>query len=149
MKLKNQKPFLSNSFFLIFMADQYHYATGKRKTSVARVRLFPNGTGNIEINGKPAQEFFSVNTHMGTILEPLQVVEQQKNVNITIVVSGGGVTGQAQASRHGIAKALVEMDAEFRTPLKRKGFLTRDARKVERKKPGQKKARKSSQWAKR
>ncbi len=131
------------------MADQYHYATGKRKTSVARVRLFPNGEGKIEINGVPAQEFFSVNTHMGTILEPLQTVEQQKNVNITIVVSGGGVTGQAQASRHGIAKALVEMDAEFRTPLKRKGFLTRDARRVERKKPGQKKARKSSQWAKR
>lgn len=132
------------------MADgKYYYATGKRKTSVARVRLYPNGQGKVEINGKPANEFLSIDTAMGTILEPLEVVEQAKNVDLVIRVLGGGTTGQAQAIRHGIAKSLVEMDPEFRPALKRKGFLTRDARKVERKKPGLRKARRSPQWAKR
>lgn len=131
------------------MTDKYYYATGKRKTSVAQVRLFPNGEGKIEVNGKPADKYFTVNTAMGTILEPLKVVEQEKNVNVTVMVQGGGTTGQAQAIRHGIAKSLLELDEKFRPVLKRKGFLTRDARKVERKKPGLKKARRSPQWAKR
>ena len=131
------------------MSDQYYYATGKRKSSIARVRVYPNGSGSIEINGKPAKEFFSVSTQLGTILEPLEKLEQAKNVNITVVVSGGGVTGQAQAIRHGIAKAMVEMDQNFRPMMKRSGFLTRDARKVDRKKPGLRKARRSPQWAKR
>jgi len=131
------------------MADQYHYATGKRKTAVARVRLFPNGEGKIEINGVPAKEYFTVNTQIGTILEPLQLVEQLNNVNLQIRVNGGGDTGQAQAIRHGIAKALVLMDENFRSNLKPGGFLTRDPRKVERKKPGLRKARRSPQWAKR
>jgi len=131
------------------MADTYYYSTGKRKTSVAKVRLFPNGEGKIEVNGKPAQEYFTVNTQMGTILEPLKVVEQEKNVNLSVQVQGGGTTGQAQAIRHAIAKSLLVMDESFRPALKRKGFLTRDARMVERKKPGLKKARRSPQWAKR
>jgi small subunit ribosomal protein S9 len=129
--------------------DKYYYATGKRKTSVAQVRLFPNGEGKVEINGQPAEKYFTVNTAMGTILEPLKVVEQDKNVNVVVEVMGGGTTGQAQAIRHGIAKSLLELDEKFRPVLKRKGFLTRDARMVERKKPGLKKARRSPQWAKR
>jgi len=131
------------------MADQYYYSTGKRKTSVAKVRLYPNGEGKFEVNGKAAQEYFTVNTQMGTILEPLKAVEQEKNVNVVVHVQGGGTTGQAQAIRHGIAKSLLVMDETFRPVLKRKGFLTRDARKVERKKPGLRKARRSPQWAKR
>src|SRR5690606_21807589 len=106
------------------MADTYYYSTGKRKTSVAKVRLFPNGEGKIEVNGKPAQEYFTVNTQMGTILEPLKVVEQEKNVNLSVQVQGGGTTGQAQAIRHAIAKSLLVMDESFRPALKRKGFLT-------------------------
>lgn len=131
------------------MADKYYYSTGKRKTSVAKVRLFPNGEGKIEVNGKAAQDYFTVNTQIGTILEPLKTVEQEKNVNITVEVQGGGTTGQAQAIRHAIAKSLLVMDETFRPALKRRGFLTRDARRVERKKPGLKKARRSPQWAKR
>lgn len=132
------------------MAERtYHFATGKRKRSVARVRLYPSGEGKITVNGKPVNEYFSVATLVGTIKEPLQVVEQEKNVDIEVLVDGGGITGQAEAARHGVAKTLIELDAEFRTPLKRKGFLTRDARKVERKKPGKRKARRSPQWAKR
>ena|SRR3972149_1429662 len=131
------------------MADKYYYATGKRKTSSAQVRLYPNGEGKIEINGVPAQKYFTVSTQMGTILEPLQLLEQEKNVNLTVRVAGGGITGQAEAIRHGISKSLLMMDEKFKTQLKRKGFLTRDARVVERKKPGLKKARRSPQWAKR
>lgn len=132
------------------MADrQYHFSTGKRKRSIARVRLYPAGEGKITINDMPAKEYFSVSTQMGTILEPLKIVEQAKNVDLEIQVEGGGVSGQADAIRHGIAKGLVLLDQEFRTPLKRKGFLTRDARRVERKKPGKRKARRSPQWAKR
>lgn len=129
--------------------SQYHYATGKRKSAVARVRVHVNGSGKIEVNGKPAADYFTVKTQLGTIKEPLEVVEQLNNVDVTVVVSGGGDTGQAQAIRHGIAQGLVELDASFRPVLKRKGFLTRDARKVERKKPGLRKARRSPQWAKR
>ncbi|MDF2379245.1 MAG: 30S ribosomal protein S9 [Candidatus Gracilibacteria bacterium] len=131
------------------MSNQYHYATGKRKTSIARVRVHMNGSGKIEINGKPAADYFTVDTQLGTIKEPLETVEQINNVDVTVVVSGGGDTGQAQAIRHGIAQGLVKLDPDFRPALKRKGFLTRDARKVERKKPGLKKARRSPQWAKR
>ncbi|MDP2691862.1 MAG: 30S ribosomal protein S9 [bacterium] len=131
------------------MADQYYYSTGKRKTSVARVWLYPQGKGTIEVNGKSAQEYFTVETQMGSILEPLKLLEQVPNVNLVVKVAGGGVTGQAQAIRHGIAKSLVEMDLAFRPVLKRAGYLTRDSRKVERKKPGLKKARRSPQWAKR
>jgi small subunit ribosomal protein S9 len=128
---------------------QYHYANGKRKTSVARVRLYPKGEGSIEVNGVSAKEYFKVNTQIGTIKEPLKLVNLDKEFDITIKVVGGGNTGQAQAIRHGIAKALLEFDPLLRPQLKKLGFLTRDSRKVERKKPGLKKARKSPQWAKR
>ncbi len=127
----------------------YYYALGKRKTSVARVRVYPQGEGKVEVNKVPGNEYFKVNTQMGTILEPLKLLEQEKNVNIVVRVQGGGNTGQAQAIRHGIARALVLMDEKFKPIMKRKGFLTRDARMVERKKPGLKKARRAPQWAKR
>lgn len=131
------------------MNQLYYYAIGKRKRSVARVRMYPNGAGVVEINGKPAKEYFTIYTQMGTILEPLKTVEQDGNVNLKIFVDGGGTTGQAHAIRHGVARSLVLMDEKFRPALKRKGFLTRDPRKVERKKPGLKKARRAPQWAKR
>ncbi|MDP3976066.1 MAG: 30S ribosomal protein S9 [bacterium] len=131
------------------MTQQYHYANGKRKTSVARVYVQPNGSGEVVINGVPAAQYFTVSTQLGTILEPLQAVEQDKLVNIMVKVFGGGTTGQAQAIRHGIARGLVKMDIKFRPVLKRMGFLTRDARTVERKKPGLRKARRAPQWAKR
>lgn len=127
----------------------YYYATGKRKTSVARVRLHPNGQGKVEINGKPALEYLKVNTQLGTLLEPLQAVSRDKDCDLIVRVQGGGNTGQAQAIRHAAAKALCLMDQSFRKPLKQRGFLTRDARMVERKKPGLKKARRAPQWAKR
>jgi small subunit ribosomal protein S9 len=131
------------------MSQKYFYAVGRRKASVATVRLYPNGEGKIEINGKPAKSYFSVMTQMGTILDPLKVTENEKHTNITIQVVGGGNTGQAQAIRHGISRALVEMNPLLRPQLKKSGYLTRDSRKVERKKSGFKKARKSPQWSKR
>jgi small subunit ribosomal protein S9 len=128
---------------------QYYYANGKRKTSVARVRLYAKGEGNMEINGKSAKEYLTVSTLLGTIKEPLKVLNLDKDFDITIRVVGGGTRGQADAMRHGIAKALLEYDPLLRPQLKKLGFLTRDSRKVERKKPGLKKARKAPQWAKR
>lgn len=129
--------------------QQYHYAHGKRKTSVANVRLYPGGEGKIEINGKSAKDFFTVGTQMGTLKEPLKAVNMLNDFNITVQVRGGGTTGQAQAIRHGMAKGLVAFDPMLRSVLKKGGFLTRDSRKVERKKPGLKKARRAPQWAKR
>ena len=131
------------------MSRKYFYAVGKRKTSIATVRLYPDGQGKIEINEKPAKGFFTVSTQLGTILDPLKATNNVKNVDLTIHVEGGGNTGQAQAIRHGIARALAEFDVLLRPKLKKLGYLTRDSRKVERKKPGLKKARRSPQWAKR
>ena len=131
------------------MSRKYFYAVGKRKTSIATVRLYPDGQGQIEINEKPAKAFFTVSTQLGTILDPLKATNNVKNVDLTIRVEGGGNTGQAQAIRHGIAKALAEFDVLLRPQRKKLGYLTRDSRKVERKKPGLKKARRSPQWAKR
>jgi small subunit ribosomal protein S9 len=131
------------------MSQQYYYANGKRKTAVARVRLYPNGSGKIEINGKPAEEFFTVKTQLPTVLEPFKYAGGHKAFDMTVRVVGGGDTGQADAIRHGAAKALVELNPELRGDLKHAGFLTRDSRRVERKKPGLKKARRSPQWSKR
>jgi small subunit ribosomal protein S9 len=131
------------------MSRKYFYAVGKRKTSIATVRLYPDGQGKIEINDKPAKGYFTVSTQLGTILDPLRATKNLKNVDITVHVEGGGNTGQAQAIRHGISRALAEFDVLLRPQLKKLGYLTRDPRKVERKKPGLKKARRSPQWAKR
>lgn len=131
------------------MSRKYFYTVGKRKTSIATVRLYPDGEGKIDINGKPAKNYFTVPTQLGTILDPLKATKNLKNVDITVQVKGGGNTGQAEAIRHGISRALVEHDVLLRPQLKKLGYLTRDSRKVERKKPGLKKARRSPQWAKR
>jgi small subunit ribosomal protein S9 len=128
--------------------SQYYAGTGRRKTSVARVRLYPGGDAFV-VNGKPATEFFSREQDMVDALEPLRVTEKENNFMISVVVKGGGVSGQAGAIRHGIARALLEVDPELRGRLREAGLLTRDPRAKERKKAGLKRARKAPQYTKR
>jgi small subunit ribosomal protein S9 len=131
------------------MASVAQYqGTGKRKTSIARVILRP-GDGATWINGRTIDEYFPRMTHRTTVLAPLRAAGAEGTYDLRVRVEGGGPTGQAGAIRHGIARALVEADPELRTTLKREGFLTRDARKVERKKAGLHKARKAPQFSKR
>lgn len=125
-----------------------YLGTGKRKTSVARVILRP-GDGKTWINGRSIEEYFPRAAHRVLALAPLDVAEAQGTYDLRVRVHGGGVSGQAGAIRHGIARALVDADPELRVPLKRQGFLTRDARQVERKKAGLHKARKAPQFSKR
>ena len=122
--------------------------TGKRKTSVARVILRP-GDGSTWINGRTLEEYFPRASQRTLALAPLSVAEAEGRYDLRVRVHGGGISGQAGAIRHGVARALVEADPELRVPLKRQGFLTRDARKVERKKAGLHKARKAPQFSKR
>ena len=131
------------------MTDIAQYlGTGKRKTSVARVILRP-GDGKTWINGRTLDEYFPRAVHRQMVLAPLEVAEAASTYDLRVRVQGGGPSGQAGAIRHGIASALVEADPEMRIPLKRQGFLTRDARIVERKKAGLHKARKAPQFSKR
>jgi small subunit ribosomal protein S9 len=123
-------------------------ATGKRKSSIARVTLLP-GNGKIEINKRDLEEFFPRPLHQTIVKQPLVVSGYEGNVDVRVRVHGGGISGQAGAVRHGIARALTEIDAELRGDLKRRGFLTRDARVKERRKAGLKKARKRPQFSKR
>jgi small subunit ribosomal protein S9 len=125
-----------------------YYATGKRKTSVARVYM-KKGKGNVIINNKPLSEYFGRETASMIINQPLDVIEMNDKFDFTIMVKGGGSTGQAGAIRHGITKALLTYDEEFRGELRKNGFVTRDARRVERKKVGLHKARKKPQFSKR
>ena len=127
----------------------YHYGTGRRKSSVARVRLFPNGPGAITINGRDIDASFGLETLKLIVRQPLDTTDTLGKVDIVATVSGGGVTGQAGAIRHGISRALLEMNAEFRPVLKAAGFLTRDPRMKERKKYGLKAARRAPQFSKR
>ena len=127
----------------------YHYGTGRRKSSVARVRLFPNGTGAITINGRDIDDYFGLETLKLLVRQPLAPTDTLGKVDIVATVTGGGVTGQAGAIRHGISRALLEMNAEFRPVLKAAGFLTRDPRMKERKKYGLKAARRAPQFSKR
>ena len=129
------------------MAESY-YATGRRKTSSARVYL-SNGSGEITVNGKPLDRFFGRQTARMVVRQPLDVVEMSDKFDINIKVSGGGISGQAGAIRHGITRALMEYDGELRKDLRRAGFVTRDAREVERKKVGLRKARRATQFSKR
>ncbi len=128
--------------------DARYSATGKRKRSVARVIILP-GDGNISINGREIEEYFPRARHRTIVSSPLVATGYESNVNIAIRVHGGGISGQAGAVRHGIARALTEVDPELRPELKRRGFLTRDARAKERRKAGFKKARKRPQFSKR
>lgn len=128
--------------------QQYYAAVGRRKSAVARVRLVP-GTGEIVVNGKPADEYFGTDAWTTQIREPLHAVNQLGRFNADVKVLGGGLTGQAGAIRHGVARALVESDETLRPALRKAGFLTRDARVKERKKYGLKRARKAPQYTKR
>jgi small subunit ribosomal protein S9 len=130
------------------MAETQYYGTGKRKTSVARVFL-RHGKGAITVNGRELEEYFSTVTQRSCVREPLAATENEGNLDLYITVKGGGLTGQAGAVRHGIARALVDYDPELRGVLKEQGMLTRDARKKERKKYGQRGARARFQFSKR
>jgi small subunit ribosomal protein S9 len=127
----------------------YFYGTGRRKTSVARVRLYP-GNGQITVNSKTVEDYFGARVYYHRMVAmPLELTESGSKYNITVKVVGGGVTGQAGAVRHGLARALVQADPALRAALKKAGFLTRDARVKERKKAGLKRARKAPQYTKR
>ena len=123
-------------------------ATGRRKEAVARVRLVP-GDGNFRLNGRSLEEYFPTRAHRMIVSSPLRIVGRDKDFDVIARIEGGGVSGQAGALRHGISRALLELDPELRPVLKKEGFLTRDAREKERRKYGLKKARKAPQYSKR
>jgi len=130
------------------MAETQYYATGRRKTSSARVFMRP-GSGEIKVNGRPIEKFFGRQTAIMIVKQPLEVVEMQDKFDFYITVTGGGNTGQSGAIRHGITRALMEYDENYRPALRKAGFVTRDAREVERKKVGLRKARRAVQFSKR
>lgn len=128
---------------------EYYEAVGRRKSATARVRLFPGGDGTIVVNDRPAHEYFTVPHALASLVEPLKAVAMEKRFNISAQVRGGGFSGQADAVALGIARALLKVDPGLRPILRQGGFLTRDARVKERKKPGLKRARKAPQYTKR
>ncbi len=130
------------------MATQTPISTGRRKESVARVRIAP-GNGAITINGRTMDEYFGRETSKMILVEPLKLVDQMGKVDVVVNAAGGGLSGQAGAIRHGITRALIEMNPDYRSILKKAGFVTRDARAVERKKYGRPGARKRFQFSKR
>ncbi|HEY8421540.1 MAG TPA: 30S ribosomal protein S9 [Thermoclostridium sp.] len=130
------------------MAKVQYYGTGRRKSSVARVRLIP-GEGNFTVNGRSIDDYFGLETLKVIAKQPLALTGTESKFDVVVNVAGGGFTGQAGAIRHGIARALLQADDEFRPALKKAGFLTRDPRMKERKKYGLKKARKAPQFSKR
>ncbi|HSX58792.1 MAG TPA: 30S ribosomal protein S9 [Tahibacter sp.] len=130
------------------MALQQNYGTGRRKTSAARVFLRP-GTGNIVVNGKTLDTFFGRETARMIVRQPLELLNVTEKFDILVTVEGGGTTGQAGAIRLGISRALTEYDESLKSPLRKAGFMTRDAREVERKKVGLHKARRATQFSKR
>jgi small subunit ribosomal protein S9 len=125
-----------------------HYGTGRRKSSTARVYLKP-GTGKIVINDRTIDEFFGRETGRMIVRQPLEVAQLANKFDVSVQVEGGGITGQAGAIRHGITRALMKFDENLRKPLRQAGFVTRDAREVERKKVGRRKARRGTQYSKR
>jgi len=127
----------------------YLYAVGRRKKSVARVRLFKKGKGKILINEKETDKYFPTSELRKIVQQPLEAIGKLKEFNFSIKVAGGGIHGQAEACRHGIARALLVFDKDLRPTLKPLGYLRRDPRRKERKKPGLKRARRAPQWAKR
>ena len=128
---------------------KYYYGTGRRKSSVARVRVYENGTGAITINGRDIDNYFGLVTLKMVVRQPLATTDLLGKVDVVVTVCGGGVTGQAGAIRHGISRALLVANAEYRPSLKAAGFLTRDPRMKERKKYGLKAARRAPQFSKR
>jgi len=132
------------------MSDEvrYYEAVGRRKRAVARIRLYP-GDGQIVINDKSLQEFFGRRQDWQNVLAPLKLTDNEQQFNLSVLVKGGGITGQAEAIRHGVARALLVVEPGLRPTLRRAGYLTRDPREKERKKPGLKRARKAPQYTKR
>ena len=128
---------------------KYFYGTGRRKSSVARVRVYENGTGSIIINGRDIDEYFGLETLKLIVRQPLATTDTLGKVDVVVSVAGGGVSGQAGALRHGISRTLLQVNPEFRPILKKAGFLTRDPRMKERKKYGLKAARRAPQFSKR
>ena len=128
---------------------KYAYGTGRRKSSIARVRVYENGTGSIIINGRDIDDYFGLDTLKLLVRQPLVTTQTHGKVDIICTVAGGGVTGQAGAIRHGVSRALLSVNPEYRTPLKAAGLLTRDPRMKERKKYGLKAARRAPQFSKR
>ena len=136
------------------MADtikgEYYYGMGRRKTAVARVRLYPNGDGSITVNGKSSRLYFRQRDAIAsTMTAPLRLLDLDKEYTMTVRVVGGGTNGQAGAIRHAVARALVRVNPEWKSALRKAGYLTRDPRMKERKKPGLKRARKAPQYTKR
>ena len=127
----------------------YLYGTGRRKSSVARVRLYPNGTGSIKINGRDIEEYFGLDTMKLIVRQPFTTTDSLGKFDVEATVSGGGFTGQAGAIRHGLSRALVKANEEYKPLLKKAGLLTRDPRMKERKKYGLKAARRAPQFSKR
>lgn len=130
------------------MATTQNYGTGRRKSSTARV-FIRKGSGNITVNGKPLDEYFGRETARMIVRQPLELTEMTDTVDVYVTVEGGGNTGQAGAIRHGITRALIEYDEAMRSSLRKAGYVTRDAREVERKKVGLRKARRATQFSKR
>ena len=128
---------------------KYYYGTGRRKSSVARVRVYENGTGSIIINGREIDNYFGLDTLKLIVNQPLVTTDLAGKVDVVVTVAGGGVSGQAGAIRHGISRALLNLNPEYRANLKAAGFLTRDPRMKERKKYGLKAARRAPQFSKR
>ena len=133
----------------MYESKPYFYGTGRRKSSVARVRVYNGGTGSITINGRGIDDYFGLETLKLIVRQPLAITGTQDKFDIERRVTGGGVTGQAGAIRHGLSRALLQYDAELRSQLKKAGFLTRDPRMKERKKYGLKGARRAPQFSKR
>ena len=130
------------------MSDTHFYGTGRRKTSTARVFL-KNGSGEIKVNNRPLDRFFGRQTARMIVRQPLELIDMADKFDINVTVSGGGTTGQAGAIRHGLTRALMQYDESLRSTLRKAGFVTRDAREVERKKVGLRKARRATQYSKR
>lgn len=128
---------------------EYYYGTGKRKTSTARVRLYKDGKGEIRVNDKLVNEYFPLALQLEVIQSALKLAGHLKSFDISVKVNGGGINSQSEAIRHGISRALIDFDADLRSTLKKAGYLTRDARVKERKKPGLRRARRAPQFSKR
>ena len=129
--------------------NKFYYGTGRRKSSVARVRVYENGTGSITINGRDIDDYFGLDTLKLIVRQPLVAADLVGKVDLVVTVTGGGVSGQAGAIRHGLSRALLALNPEYRSTLKAEGFLTRDPRMKERKKYGLKAARRAPQFSKR
>ena len=130
------------------MSDTHFYGTGRRKSSTARV-FMKSGSGDIKVNNRSLEQFFGRETARMIVLQPLELIEMTNKFDINVTVSGGGTTGQAGAIRHGLTRALMKYDEALRPQLRKAGFVTRDAREVERKKVGFRKARRATQYSKR